>query len=145
MNNMKQIIRLTESDLHRIVEDAVQRILREDAYGKYEKDLGKISDDINMSVLGNGNLGWAEAYAQLDDPMVKKIKGTTYGDMMKAQMGNDNDERDTDWYTKLFLNTPNAAQNYKIFPRMSAKRNHQYDSLANGSKRIQAYKNRRGV
>jgi hypothetical protein len=100
-----------------------------------------------MSVLGNGNLGWAQAYAHMDDPMIRKIKGTTYGDMMKAQTGNhdDEEERDTDWYTKLFLNTPNAAQNYQVFPRTSAKRNHQYDTLANGSQRIQAYKDKKGA
>ena len=45
--NKKQVIRLTESDLHRIVKESVNRILKEDVLGNdwYEKDLKMITDE----------------------------------------------------------------------------------------------------
>ena len=35
---MKQIIRLTESDLHRIIENSVKRIIREGFFNKKKQD-----------------------------------------------------------------------------------------------------------
>ena len=34
---MKKIVRLTESDLHRIIKESVKRVLKEDAFGGVEK------------------------------------------------------------------------------------------------------------
>jgi hypothetical protein len=37
---MKRIIRLTESDLHRIIKESVKRILREEDFGSIGGDMG---------------------------------------------------------------------------------------------------------
>jgi hypothetical protein len=37
---MKKIIRLTESDLHRIIKESVKRILREEDFGSIGGDMG---------------------------------------------------------------------------------------------------------
>ena len=92
---MKQIIRLTESDLHKLVREAVQKILREGgAYDKYPaQDQMDAELDSNMNRLDD--TGFAHAYA-MGDPMVKNMRGSTMRDMMSDTMGNDIDpEGDT--------------------------------------------------
>lgn len=83
----KRIIRLTESDLHRIVKESVMKILKENAWGKYpQEDQTEAMYDMNMNDRTSGE--WADAYKR-NDPMVKNIKGSTLRDMMSATMGND--------------------------------------------------------
>ena len=68
---MKKIIRLTESDLHRIIKESVRRILREGAWDKYPaEDQANAELDSNMNINTSGE--WADAYKR-DDPMVKNI------------------------------------------------------------------------
>lgn len=103
---MKKIIRLTESDLHRIVENSVKRIIREysddpvqrqqelDAWDEYDnmnkRDMGE--DEYNAELDRNLNTNdWrdmASAYSQMDDPMIRKIHGSTLNDRMKDDFGN---------------------------------------------------------
>ena len=62
---MKKIIRLTESDLHRIIKQSVKRILREDVLGDnwHEKEETTPVVD-NEKVLNN--------YEAFEDPMGKE-------------------------------------------------------------------------
>ena len=48
---MKRIIRLTESDLHRIIRNSVSRVLKEDILGNdWRQGLdGKLNSEINMT------------------------------------------------------------------------------------------------
>lgn len=92
----KNRIRLTESQLNRLIKESVKRVLKE-------------------------TMDWS------DYDKASKIKA----DADKVALDNETFE---------FMNTPNAAQQYSKFPRTSAQRNHEYDSLANGSQRIQQYK-----
>ena len=83
---MKQIIRLTESELHKIIESSVRRVIQEGAFDKYQKDLMDIALDSNMNT--NADTGFAHAYA-MGDPMVKNVKGSAMRDMLSDTMGND--------------------------------------------------------
>lgn len=83
---MGRIIRLTESDLHRIVKESVNRILRENAWGKYPaEDQSNAMLDMNINTDTDG--AWADAYKR-NDPMVKNIDGTTLRHMMNRELGN---------------------------------------------------------
>jgi hypothetical protein len=150
---MKRIIRLTESDLHKIIEASVRRIIQEGAYDKYQDDLMDIELDSNQ----NGkDLGISTIYSQMNDPMVRNITGSTMRSMMSDRMGNkidsdtesmdDIEGRGQDNITNKWLNTPNAAKNFREFPRQSRINGglKNYDSLANGSERINKYKMGRG-
>ena len=68
---MKQIIRLTESDLNKIVEEAVRRSIKEGTVNEYGmKDFGK--DMLGLG-LGAGAFGGAvagNAYLHSDDPEI---------------------------------------------------------------------------
>jgi hypothetical protein len=150
---MKQIIRLTESDLRKIIEASVRRVIQEGAFDKYQNDLMDIELDSNQNI---NDLGMASIYSQMNDPMVRNITGSTMRSMMSDRMGNkidsnseslDNIEgRGQDNITNQWLNTPNAARNFKEFPRQSRINGgvKNYDSLANGSERINRYKMGRG-
>jgi len=82
----KGLIRLTEKDLHNIVKESLIRILRENAWGKYpQEDQTEAMYDMNLNTDTNGE--WADAYKR-DDPMIKKVKGSTLRDMMSDTMGN---------------------------------------------------------
>ena len=84
---MRQIIRLTESDLHKIVKESVERILKEGTWDKYPvEDQNEAMLDMNMNDRTSGD--FANAYTR-DDPMVKKINGSTLRHLLKARMGND--------------------------------------------------------
>lgn len=84
---MKQVIRLTESELRQFVREAVEKILREGAYDKYStQDQMDVELDSNMNRLDD--TGFAHAYA-MGDPMVKNMKGSTMRNMMSDTMGND--------------------------------------------------------
>ena len=83
---MKKVIRLTESDLHRIIKESVRRILRENAWAKYPaEDQANAELDSNMNINTSGE--WADAYKR-NDPMVKNIGGSTLRDMMNGTLGN---------------------------------------------------------
>ena len=150
---MKQIIRLTESDLRKIIEASVRRVIQEGAFDKYQKDLMDIELDSNQNV---NDLGMASIYSQMNDPMVRNITGSTMRSMMSDRMGNkinsDGESLDSiegvgqDNITNQWLNTPNAARNFKEFPRQSKTNGgvKNYNSLANGSERINRYKMGRG-
>ena len=91
---MKQIIRLTESDLHKIVKEAVNKILKEGAFDKYpSEDQMNIALDSNMNT--QDDTGFAHAYV-MGDPMAEKMKGSTMRHMLHNQMGNRIDSPDFD-------------------------------------------------
>ena len=57
---MKKLVRLTEGDLHRIIENSVKRVLRESDYDDYDvyEDEPYLSDDANQNVcVDNGRYG----------------------------------------------------------------------------------------
>ena len=86
MLEMKQIKRLTEGDLRRIVRESVEKILEMDAWDKYpEEDQNQAMLDMNFNDRTDGE--WANAYTR-DDPMIKNIKGSTLRHMLSAKMGN---------------------------------------------------------
>jgi hypothetical protein len=148
---MRKIIRLTESDLKRIIKKSVKRIIREGAYDKYQNDLMDIELDSNQNI---NDLGLSSAYSQMNDPMIRNITGSTMRDIMSDRMGNtiDNDSESFDSIdglnqkntTDRWLNTPNAARDFKEFPRQSKANSgvKNYDDLAFGSKKINQYKMR---
>jgi hypothetical protein len=140
---MKKIIKLTESDLRRIVKESVKILLeKEDAWAKYPaEDQNEAMLDMNMNDRTSGD--FANAYAR-EDPMVKSIQGSTLRDMLKARMGNDiDDESEEKKLIRQWLNSPKDTQK-RLFPRGKSKPRN-YDSLANGSARIQAYKRKKGL
>ena len=92
----KHRIKLSESQVNRVIRESVKRVLKE-------------------------TMDWSD-----------------YDKAVKIQADADNAALDDE--TLEFMNTPNATQDYSKFPRISAQRNHNYDSLANGSQRIQQYK-----
>lgn len=49
---MKKLVRLTEGDLHRIIENSVKRVLRESVYDDYDEyeDEPYLSADANQNV-----------------------------------------------------------------------------------------------
>lgn len=150
---MKQIIRLTESDLRKIIEASVKRVIQEGAFDKYQKDLMDIELDSNQNI---NDLGMYSIYSHMNDPMVRNITGSTMRSMMSDKVGNEIDKNSEslddiegngqDNTTNQWLNTPNAARNFEKFPRQSRTSGgiKNYDSLANGSERINAYKMRNG-
>ena len=82
----KQVIRLTESDIHNIVKEAVKNILEGGAWSKYpDEDITQAELDANMNINTNGD--FANAFVR-KDPMVNNIHGSTLRDMLKASMGN---------------------------------------------------------
>ena len=88
---MKQVIRLTESDLHQIVKGAVEKILREGgAYAKYPTQ-DQMDAELDSNINRLDDTGFAHAYAIMGDPMVKKMRGSTMRSMMSDTMGNDID------------------------------------------------------
>lgn len=149
---MRKIIRLTESDLKSIIEKSVKRIIREGAYSKYQDDIMDIELDSNQNI---NDLGLSSAYSQMNDPMIRNITGSTMRDMMSDRMGNtiDNDSESFDSIdglnqkntTDRWLNTPNAARDFKEFPRQSRTNGgvKNYDDLAFGNKKINQYKMRK--
>lgn len=146
---MKKVIRLTETELHRIIKNSVKRILREGAFDKYQDNLSDIELDSNQNL---NDLGFSSAYSQMNDPMVRNVTGSTMRSMMSDTLGSDFDTesgdldsiegRGQDNVTNQWLNTPNAARNFKVFPRQSRRNGglKNYDSLANGSSRINAHR-----
>lgn len=149
---MRKIIRLTESDLKSIIEKSVKRIIREGAYSKYQDDITDIELDSNQNI---NDLGLSSAYSQMNDPMIRNITGSTMRDMMSDRMGNtiNNDSESFDNIdglnqkntTDRWLNTPNAARDFKEFPRQSRTNGgvKNYDDLAFGNKKINQYKMRK--
>ena len=69
---MKQIIRLTESDLHRIVKESVQKILREMGGDGATTDAG-----INANGTGDPSMGVAypASIVAPNDPSLRRKKG----------------------------------------------------------------------
>jgi hypothetical protein len=59
---MKRIIRLTESDLHRIIKESVKRILR-------EEDFGSIGGDMGSSDMGGSDIGPIEDGVDEESPI----------------------------------------------------------------------------
>lgn len=149
---MRKIIRLTETDLRKIIENSIRRIIKEGAYDKYPNDLMGIELDSNQNI---NDLGLSRAYSQMNDPMIRNITGSTMRDMMSDRMGNSVDGGSGSFdsieglnqknITDRWLNTPNAARNFKEFPRQSRTNGgvKNYDDLAFGSKKINQYKMRK--
>ena len=108
--NMKKIIKLTESDLHRLVKETVKKILSEDKNSEMESDYEKYG-------AGYGKPKYFQGIS--DDEWNKQTK--------------DDYEKEFDKFEDEYLNTPNASKDFKSFPRMSVVRNHDYDPLSNGT------------
>lgn len=106
----KNRIRLTESQLHKVIKESVKRVLFEN---KFDGNSKTKPYDIN-----------SKKYKKMFD------KGSNI----------DNNSEDMDSFAQEFLNRPNAAQDFKNFPRFSTNRDTNYDNLANGSPRINQYK-----
>lgn len=146
---MKTIIRLTENDLHRMIGEAVKSILmKEGAYDKYEKDLANIDLDSVQD-----DMGMAYAYSHMNDPIIKKVKGSTIRNVL-SQDGTRTDSNaenfedvSQEFITNEFMNTPDAAHNYSKFPRYSRKDSgiKNYNNLNGGSNRIRKYKQMKGA
>ena len=80
---MKKIIRLTESDLHRIIKESVKRILREEDFGSMDGggdmggsdvggDIGPIEDGVDEEeIAGTPNAAQSEPFTV---PFGKKNK-----------------------------------------------------------------------
>ena len=86
---MKRIIRLTESDLHQLVREAVKKILREGAFDKYPTQ-DQMDAELDRNLNSDEDTGFAHAYA-MGDPMVKNMRGSTMRNMMSDTLGNDID------------------------------------------------------
>lgn len=151
---MKRIIRLTENDLHSLIADAVRRVVSEGAFDKYAKyNDGKDLGNILLNSVYDGDSGMAYAYAHMNDPMVKRVRSNTLSGLTsdsgtpKDSSSESYEDASQDFIINQFLNTPNAARDFKTFPRYSRKDGglKNYDSLRNGSERINAYKRRKGA
>lgn len=117
---MKKYITITEEKIHSIVDNILKRIVKEGAWDKYQDDLM----DIEMDNVQD-DMGMARAYSQMNDPMIKYVKGSTVRDMLSPDMGNKLDSEEgnyedysQDFITNDWLNTPNASKNYDKFPRI---------------------------
>lgn len=92
---MKKIIRLTESDLHRIIKESVKRILREEDFGSIGGDMGgsdmggdiggsMIEDDIDEE--GEGDVGdfTYDAPAFIDKKTARRNNLCNFGEIGKG-------------------------------------------------------------
>ena len=89
---MKRIIRLTESDLHRIIKESVKRILREEDFGSMVggSDMGgdigssMIEDDIDEE--GEGGVGdfTYDAPAFIDKKTARRNNLCNFGEIGKG-------------------------------------------------------------
>lgn len=70
---------------HRFYNKWFKNNVDEGAFDKYQKDLMDIELDRNMNV---DDMNFSTAYAQLNDPMVRKVKGSTMRSMMSDTLGN---------------------------------------------------------
>ena len=79
---MKKRIRLTESDLHRIVKESVNRVLNEVSFGKYNTMIDKARENARLKYqrIASGKFDTPEEQqAYVDDMMSKfedRVKGT---------------------------------------------------------------------
>jgi hypothetical protein len=123
----KRLIRLTEGDLHRIVKESVNRILNEDDDALKQRQMQRM---------------WDKQYGQRPDMNSKRSKKRF--DWNNKQ-GYDFDplEREGENATKEFLNRPNAANDFKHFPRKSQHNETNFDTLKNGSEKIRALRRKR--
>ena len=116
MNNKKNLIRLTESQLYRIIKNCVKNVLNENKFdGNHKGEAYDINSKKYKHMFDKGNI----------DPY-------DYTDY---------DYLDGENAAKEFLNRPNAAQDFQHFPRFSVRKGvKEYDDLANGTTRIRQYK-----
>lgn len=121
----KKILKLTESQFRNFVMEVIGDILKEGAYDAYPEHQLDIELDSNQNV-NNNNI--SSTWSQNGDPMAMNIKGSTLRDMLNAQSGNNLDDKLTYYdidpngqkeVVDKWLNTPNAARNFKEFPRVS--------------------------
>jgi hypothetical protein len=64
---MKRIIRLTESDLHRIIKESVRRIIREDVLGNNWNAEDAFEDNSNDDFSNNNITSVSNNYEAFDD------------------------------------------------------------------------------
>ena len=116
MNETKTIIRLSESQLYRIIKNCVKNVLNENKFdGNHKGEAYDINSKKYKHMFDKGNI----------DPY-------DYTDY---------DYLDGENAAKEFLNRPNAAQDFQHFPRFSVRKGvKEYDDLANGTTRIRQYK-----
>jgi hypothetical protein len=123
-NMKKNVVKLNENTLRRIVAKSVKKALKEslNERGVYTLSSDKPRYDINGK-------RWNREFD----------KGTKWDRWM------DDDDFESEKAAKEFLNRPNAARDFKNFPRYSRTDGgvKDYNDLKNGSPKIQALKQRR--
>lgn len=77
---MKKTIRLTESDLHRVVNESVKRVLREASY--YRDDYDSTGNQMGQTQVDLSELSDDELYKQFGLLMARKNPEAQYGDEM---------------------------------------------------------------
>ncbi len=87
---MKQLIRLTESDIHRIVKESVNRILKENSFDYY----GRAEDDyLSREKLPKG---WSKSDRDDDEPIYSDEDGNEYVKDEYGRFKNVNEDIDID-------------------------------------------------
>lgn len=101
----KQIIRLTENDLHKVIKESIKKIVKEYT----QQDIDNIWDEYKKSqvvpqdesmydeVIQTNDSPFAAAYCHTDDPMYKRVKSNT----LRGMMGTENDEFRTEYEKSL--------------------------------------------
>ncbi len=127
---MKKLIRLTESDLHNIIENTVRRVLKEGnvneiSYGVAKKTYDKMKslgqsqraaqlnqtfgsinndDDASYSLYGDGSL-------HINDDQGNYNHGKTFYKDQEGNLYKDDDSTNDDIFDKVRTNDPKSAKN----------------------------------
>ena len=79
---MKKIIRLTESDLHRIIKESVKRILREEDFSSMGG--GDIGGGDSVGDMGGGDIGPIEDGVDEESPIAGTPNAAQSGEVVKG-------------------------------------------------------------
>ena len=112
---MKKIIRLTESDLHRIVRESVKRILREDVLGN-DWNVANIGNNDNITDVSNN-------YEAFEDQKTTPFNGMT-NDHDWSVKGEDGDPTHYDNYTDDIENGHDDWPEDRILDRIDTNANY---------------------
>jgi hypothetical protein len=132
----RNTIRLTESDLHNIIKESVKKVL---------------SEDKNDDVLKQRQMQhmWDNQIYNGKRPDLNSKRSKERFDWNDKHEGNRPidipDTDDGENAAKEFFNRPNAATDFKHFPRMSKYKETNFDTLKNGSEKIRALKRKREI
>lgn len=89
---MKKVIRLTESDLHRIINNSVKKIVKESSYYDYRENIDEIMKEVQDGV----NKLKLIMYQEDDRKLEYKIRG--FINSLLRDRDDDWDENDVEWY-----------------------------------------------